>query len=126
MADYLSRRPSPNDGNVVKAEEMLNIIVIDGITPTLIKAKQTNVAKQLNTQVLTVHAPVHKLNQSKQVEKLQESEKLEEQLNLANSKRSNVYVQAKYESEKTIQKIIRLVKDLNVAVIPMERNVQFI
>ena len=88
MADYLSRHPSPYDGNVVKAEEMFNkwftINVIDGLTPTLSKAKRTNVAKpirsqngekELNTQVLKVHAPVHKLCQSKHVDKLQESEK---------------------------------------------------
>ena len=43
MADYLSRHPSPYEGNVVKAEELFNnwftINVIDGITPTLNKAK---------------------------------------------------------------------------------------
>ena len=76
-----------------------------------------NGEKELNTQVLTVHAPLHKLNQSKRVDKLQESETLAEQLDLANSKISKVYVQANYESEKTIQEIIRLVKDRNVAVI---------
>ena len=101
MADYLSRHPSPYDGKVVKAEEMFNnwftINVIDGITPTLNKAKRTNVAKrirsqigekELNTQVLTVHAPVHKLNQSKQVEKLQKSETMAEQLDSAISKKA--------------------------------------
>ena len=130
MADYRSRHPSPYEGKVVKAEEIFNnwftINVIDGITPTLNKAKRTNVAKrirsqigekELNTQVLTAHAPVHKLNQSKQVEKLQKSETMAEQLDSANSKISNVYVQANYESDKTIQNIIRLVKDRNVAVI---------
>ena len=39
-----------------------------------------NGEKELNTQVLTVHAPLHKLNQSKRVDKLQESETLAEQL----------------------------------------------
>ena len=130
MADCLSRHPSPYEGNVVKAEEMFKnwftINVIDGITPTLNKAKQINVAKpirsqngekELNTQVLTVHASVHKFNQSKQVAKLQEGQTMAEQRNLANSKISNVYVQANYESDKTIQKGIRLVKDRNASAI---------
>ena len=82
MADFLSRHSSPYEGNVVKAEEMFNnwftINVIDGITPTMNKAKRTIVAKpirsqnsekELNTQVFTVQAPLHKLNWSKQVEK---------------------------------------------------------
>ena len=130
MADNLSRHPSPYEGNVVKAEEMFNnwftINVIDGITSTLNKAKRTNVPKpirslngekELNTQVLTVHAPVHKLNQSKQVEKLQESETMAEQLDLANSKISKVYVQANYQSDKTFHKIIILVRGRVLALI---------
>ena len=48
---------------------------------------------------------------------MQESETMVDQRDLANSKISNVYVQANYQSDKTIQKIIRLVKDRNVAVI---------
>ena len=42
--------------------------------------------KELNTQVLTIHASVHKSNQSKQVAKIQEGQTMEEQRNLANSK----------------------------------------
>ena len=127
MADYLSRHPSPYEGNVVKAEELFNnwfnLNVIDGITPALNKAKRAESAKPIksqnrnkesNTQVLTVHASVHTLTQSKQVDQLQNIEKMAD---LANSKISKVYVQAKYESDKTIQKVIRLVKDRNVAVI---------
>ena len=107
MADYLSRHPSPYEGNVVEADELFNnwftINVIDGFTPTLNKAKRKNVAKpirsqngekELNTQVLTVHAPVDKMNQSKQVEKTQERETMAQQRDIANSKISNVYVQA--------------------------------
>ena len=127
MAEYLSRHPSPYEGNVVKAEELFNnwftINVIDGITPTLNKAmraesakpiKSQNRNKESNTQVLTVHASVHTLTQSKQVDQLKDTEKMAD---LANSKISKVYVQANYESDKTIQKVIRLVKDRNVAVI---------
>ena len=48
MADYLSRHPSPYEGNVVKAEELFNnwftINVIDGIKPTLNKAKRAESA----------------------------------------------------------------------------------
>ena len=127
MADYLSRHPSPYEGNVVKAEELFNnwftINVIDGITPTLNKAKRAESAKPIksqkrnkesNTQVLTVHASVHTFTRSKQVNQLQDTEKMAD---LANSKISKVYVQANYESDKTIQKVIRLVNDRNVAVI---------
>ena len=127
MADYLSRHPSPYEGNVVKAEELFNnwftINVIDGITPTLNKAKRAESAKPIksqnrnnesNTQVSTIHASVHTLTQSNQVDKLQDIEKMAD---LANSKISKVYVQANYDSDKTIQKVIRLVKDRNVAVI---------
>ena len=76
-----------------------------------------NGEKELNTQVLTVHASVHKSNQSKQAAKIQEGQTMAEQRNLANSKISNVYVQANCESDKTIQKVIRLVKDRNSSVI---------
>ena len=102
------------------------IIVFDGITPTLNKAKRTNVAqpirsqngeKKLNTQVLTVDASVHKSNQSEQAAKIQEGKTMAEQRNLANSKISKVYVQANYESDKTIQKGIRLGEDRNASVI---------
>ena len=79
--------------------------------------RSQNGEKELNTQVLTVHASVHKSNQSKQVSKIQESQTMAEQRNLANSKISNVYVHANYESDKTIQKVIRLVKDRKSSVI---------
>ena len=132
MAGYLSRHPSPYEGNVEKVEEMFNkwftFNVINEIKPTLNKAKRTiesklinsqNSEKELNTQVLTVHASVHKVNQSKQVDKLAESKTMAEQHDLENSKMSTVCVQANYEMNKTIQKVIRLVKDREVAVISL-------
>ena len=84
----------------MKAEELFNnwftINVIDGITPTLNKAKRAGSAKPIksqnrnkesNTQVLTVHASVQTLTQSKQVDQLQDTEKMAD---LANSKISKV------------------------------------
>ena len=79
MADYLLRHPSQYEQYVVKAEEKfknwVTINVVDEFAPTLNKAKPIRMQeseKKLHTKVLTVHAPVHKLSQSKQVAKLPE------------------------------------------------------
>ena len=73
--------------------------------------------KRLNTKVLTVHEPVHNLSQSEQVAKLPESKLMACRNDLAKSRISRLYVQANYEADKTIQKIIKLVKERNAAVI---------
>ena len=64
--------------------------------------------KRLNTKVLTVHEPVHNLSQSKQTAKLPESKLMACRNDLANSRISRLYVQANYEADKTIQKVIKL------------------
>ena len=73
--------------------------------------------KRLNTKVLTVHEPVHNLSQSEQVAKLPESKLMACRNDLANSRISRFYVQANYEADKTIQKVIKLVKERNATVV---------
>ena len=56
---------------------------------------------------------------------------MSEEKDLSKPKISQKYVQANYENDRNIQKIIRLFKDKNAAVIsrlpsPLEREIQFI
>ena len=98
------------------------VSVVNGNVPTINKAalaktnepmraqknrKEANVTKR---EVLTIHAPLHKLNKCKQIDPSKQAFKLADESNLANSKISEVYFQANYENDKTIQKVIRLVK----------------
>ena len=142
LADYLSRHPSEYCGSTVKAEEMFNswftINVVDEIVPSLsrklanknepirikIEGERNSSVKE---SVLTVHTPMQSSVSSKQNTKVPISGKMSEERDLSESKISQTYVQATYERDRNIQKIIRLTKDKNPAVIsrlppPGERN----
>ena len=80
MADFLSRHPSPYEVDIVEADEMLKnkftIIVGNESVPTMHTTNMANQAKPINLQkdskreqeqLLTVHAPVPKISQSKHV-----------------------------------------------------------
>ena len=146
FADYLSRHPSKYCGSTVKAEEMFNswftINVVDEIVPQLsrklanknepirirIEGKRN---ASVNESVLTVHTPTQSSVISKQNSKVPVSGKMSEKKDLSKSKISQNYVQANYENDRNIQKIIRLIKDKNPAVIfclpsPLEREIRFI
>ena len=132
LADYLSRHPSEYCGSTVKAEEMFNswftINVVDEIVPPLsrklanknepirikIESKR-NVS--VNDSVLKVHTPTQSSVISKQKVKVPINDKMAEAKDLSKSKNSENYVQAYYENDRNIQKIIRLIKDKNPAVI---------
>ena len=113
-----------------KSEEMFNgcftINVVKEIAPALNMAERRSKSKpikmekngrELNQRVLTVHVSVHKVNHGKQVGNLIEDETMALRHELPSSKFSRVYVQANYKSDRTIQRVIKLVKDQNVAVI---------
>ena len=77
--------------------------------------------------MLTVHTPTQSSVISKQNSKVPVSGKMSEEKDLSKSKISQNYVQANYENNRNIQKIIRLIKDENPAVIsslppPGQRN----
>ena len=77
--------------------------------------KEGNVTKR---ELLTIHAPLHKLEKRKQVDPPNQASKMLNQSNLSNSKISKVYIQAaNYENDKTVQKIIRLVINKNTAIV---------
>ena len=61
-------------------------------------------------EVLTIDAPLHKLNKRKQLDPSKQASKMTDESTLANSKISKVYIQANYENDKTLQKVIRPVK----------------
>ena len=71
----------------------------------------------VNDSVLTVHTPTQSNTISKQNVKVPTSDKMAEAKALSKSKISQNYVQANYENNRNIQKIIRLIKDKNLAVI---------
>ena len=71
----------------------------------------------MNDSVLTVHTPTQSNTISKHNVKVPTSDKLAEAKDLSKSKISQNYVQANYENDRNIQKIIRLIKDKNPAVI---------
>ena len=132
LADYLSRHQSEYCGSTVKAEEMFNswftINVVDEIVPPL-NRKLSNKNEPLrikieskrnasvNDSVLTVYTPTQSNTISKQNEKVPTSDRMAEAKYLSKSKISQNYVQANYENDRNIQKIIRLIKDKNPAVI---------
>ena len=108
MADYLSGHPSQYEGSIINAEELFNNwftdSVVNEIVPTIYKAalaktnepsraqkncKEANVTK---TEVLTIHAPLHKLNKCKQVHPSKQASKMTDESNLAFSKISRVYM----------------------------------
>ena len=77
--------------------------------------------------LLTVHTPMRLSVISSQNTKVPISGIMSEERDLSKSKISQNYVQANYENDRNIQKIIRLIKDKNPAVIsrlppPGERN----
>ena len=131
LADYLSRHPSEYCGSTVKAEEMFNswftTNVVDEIVPPLnrklanknepitikIESKRN---LSVNDSVLTVHTPTQSNTISKQNVKVPTSDKMAEAKELSKSKNSQTYVQANYENDRNIQKIIRIIKDKNPAV----------
>ena len=132
LADYLSRHPSEYCGSTVKAEEMFNswftINVVDEIVPPL-KKKPANKNEPIrfkldnkrneseNDSVLTIHTPTQLSAISKQKAKQRFNDKMAEAKDLSKSKISQFYIQANYENDRNIQKIISLVKDKNPAVI---------
>ena len=141
LADYLSRHPFDYRGSTVKAEEMFNswftINVVDEIVPPLsrklanenepirikIEGRRNSSVKE---NVLTVHTPMRSSVISKQPAKVPISGKMSEERDLSKSKISQ-NVQANYENDRNIQKIIRLIKDKSPAVVsrllpPGERN----
>ena len=67
--------------------------------------------------MLKLHAPLHTIEKSKQVGRYKPVLNMTDGSILANSKISQVYIQANYENDKVIQKVIRLVKETNTAVI---------
>ena len=131
MADYLSRHPSEYEGAVAKAEELFNgwftINVVDEISPKLprlahqrepIKMRESAKVKRTNASgVLTVHEPVQTINLRREVAKTPISETMAEFKDLSNSKTSNDYVKANAENDRTIHKIIQLVRNRKIAVI---------
>ena len=132
LADYLSRHPSDYCGSTVKAEEMFNswftINVVDEIVPPLsrklanenepirikIEGRRNSSVKE---SVLTVHTPMRSSVISKQTAKVPISGKMSEERDLSKSKISQHNVQANYENDRNIQKIIRLIKDKSPAVV---------
>ena len=77
-----------------------------------VKVKRTNASG-----VLTVHEPVQTINLRREVAKTPISETMAEFKDLSNSKISNDYVKANAENDRTIQKVIQLVRNRNNAVI---------
>ena len=71
----------------------------------------------VNESVLTVHTPTQSSIISKQSAKVPISGKMAEEKDLSKSKISQNYVQANYENDRNIQKIIRVIRDKNPAVI---------
>ena len=71
----------------------------------------------VNESVLTVHTPTQSSVISKQNSKVPISGKMSEEKDLSKSKISQNYVQANFENDRNIQKIIRLIKDKNPAII---------
>ena len=132
LADHLSRQPSEYCGSTVRAEEMFDslftINVVNEIVPPLSR-KLANENEPIRTKiegkknssvkesVLTVHTPMQSSVICKQNTKVPISGKMSEERDLSQSKISQNYVQANYENDCNIQKIIRLIKDKNPAVI---------
>ena len=81
---------------------------------TKIEGKKNSSVKE---SVLTVHTPMQSSVICKQNTKVPISGKMSEERDLSQSKISQNYVQANYENDCNIQKIIRLIKDKNPAVI---------
>ena len=75
--------------------------------------KEANVTKR---EVLTIHAPLHKLEKRKQVDPPEQASKMANESNLANSKISEVYNHANYEKTKLFR-VIRLVSNKNTAIV---------
>ena len=67
--------------------------------------------------MLTVHEPVQTIKARQEVAKKPITETMAEFKDLSNSKISNVYVKANAENDRTIQKVIQLVRRRNNAVI---------
>ena len=128
MADYLSRHPSPYSGTVIKSEQMFNdwftINVVNEFANELEEAITGNEKKrtkfisrpisqaEARTQVFTVS---ERDASSLLNAKTNKSGKIDNHaynyLMAANSRISQVYVQANYEKDKRLQKIIRLIRN---------------
>ena len=81
------------------------------------------VTQKAKTSVLSVHASMQSDRKGKQLKQLNSSNQITDRVkmqnvrDLSNSKISRVYVQANYDADNNIQKIIRLFRDKNEAVI---------
>ena len=131
MADYLSRHPSEYEDAVAKAEDLLNdwftVNVLDEISPKsprladvrkAIKRRENEIVKRMNTSgVLTVHESVQIIKAISGVAETPITAKTAEAKDLSNSKISNVYVKANAENDRSIQKVIHLVRNRNNAII---------
>ena len=128
MADYLSRHPSPYSGAVIKSEQMFNdwftINVVNEFENELEETIMRNAKKRTNfvsqpisqsesrTRVFTVSEQDAssllnaKTNKSGKIDNYAYNE-----LMAANSRISQVYVQANYEKDKQLQKLIRLIQN---------------
>ena len=128
MADYLSRHPSPYSGAVIKSEQMFNdwftINVVNEFENELEETIMRNAKKRTNfvsqptsqsearTRVFTVSEQDAssllnaKTNKSGKIDNYAYNE-----LMTANSRISQVHVQANYEKDKQLQKLIRLIQN---------------
>ena len=128
MVDYLSRHPSPYSGAVIKVEQMFNdwftINVVNEFAndleeATLAKGKKaTNFISEpisqseARTKVFTVSEQngiallTAKTNKSGKTNNY-----IQNELMAANSRISKVYVQANYEKDKQLQKVIRIIQN---------------
>ena len=128
MADYLSRHPSPYSGAVIKSEQMFNdwftINVVNEFENELEETIMRNAKKRTNfvsqpisqsevrTRVFTVSEQDAssllnaKTNKSGKIDNYAYNE-----LMAANSRISQVYVQANYEKDKQLQKLIKLIQN---------------
>ena len=133
MADYLSRHPSQYEGSSIKSDEMFNnwftINVVADVAPKSNEAVLANPNKPIRTQkaaaeeiearneILTVHASKHTLIDNNQVDLNKQKPSMASEQITSNSRINQIYIQANYEADKTIQKVIKLVKEKNTAVI---------
>ena len=127
MADYLSRHPSQYEGSSIKSDEMFNnwftINVVADVAPKSNEAVLANPNKPIRTQkaaaeeiearneILTVHASKHTLIDNNQVDLNKQKPSMASEQITSNSRINQIYIQANYEADKTIQKVIKLVKE---------------
>ena len=128
MADYLSRHPSPYSGAVIKSEQMFNdwftINVVNEFENELEETIMRNAKKRTNfvsqpisqsearTRVFTVsEQDASSLLNAKTKKSGKIDNYAYNELMAANSRISQVYVQANYEKDKQLEKLIRLIQN---------------